>query len=207
MESLWIVKLSPAKQISALMDAENGFQGQHNLSLSCYPTSALSAKGEFSIPRWVRVWQSGKLLGWKGLDKSFPAPGVFQGWNCMEKSPLSEKTKDACGTFGSTSQLSLHLLSLLFLAAVLGESSWSVDFTAQPVGKFHQGGFLHAWCHGQGSASPKKRGKSEVWAPGMAFPARIMWNCEKETSGWILQCCLCFGISSLWILLNRQRMD
>lgn len=138
-------------------------------------------------PEWVRVWQSGKLLGWKGLDKSFPAPGEFQGWNCMEKSSLSEKTKDACGTFGSTSQLSLHLLSLLFLAAVLGESSWSVDFTAQPVGKFHQGGFLHAWWHGQGSASHKKRGESEVWAPVMAFPPRITWNCEKEAPGWILQ--------------------
>lgn len=71
------------------------FQRQQSLSLNCYPTSALRAKGgELQHPRSESEFaQPGKLRGWKALAKSFPAPRVFQGWNCTEKTPSWWKNK------------------------------------------------------------------------------------------------------------------
>lgn len=64
----------------------------------------------------------GKTLGMKSpvqVIHSIAGVPVLKLATCMKTLPLAEKTKRDCRVFGYTSSVSLHLLSLLFLATGL----------------------------------------------------------------------------------------
>lgn len=144
---------------------------------------------------------------------------------CRKTLPLTEKTKHDCQVFGYTSYSYLHLLSLLFLATVVEESSLSVDFTTATAHcstcwQIQSSGVLRACCRRQKSAIQKKTWKLEGWAPVMMLPTRMMCDCNGSKrrvefcSASILfvfsdrsQFCCCFGVISLWLCLSRQRTD
>lgn len=143
LKSLGIPKFSSTKwyQISALINVLRKYPSNFKYSktsvwtvMNYYKSAALNAKGGcISATRErVIVCRIGKTLGMKstvqGIHIITSAP-VLKLAICMKTLPLTEKTKHDCQVFGYTSYIYLHLLSLLFLATVVEESSLSVDFT------------------------------------------------------------------------------